>query len=69
MSVLLTVGVIAVVGIVVPLLSMATEKQTTYGSKLEEYIISQNPQDIADVERLTVEYDRRTKEGYLWRKF
>ena len=62
-------GAIAVVGIVVPLLSMASEKQTTYGSKLEEYIVSQNPQDIADVERLTVEYDRRPKEGYLWKNF
>lgn len=39
--------------------------EETYGSKLEEYIVSQNPRDIADVERLTNEYDRKTKEGYL----
>lgn len=64
-SVLLTVGAIAVVGIVVPLVSMASEKHPTYGSELEEYIVSQNPQGIADIERLTVEYDRRNKEGYL----
>lgn len=39
--------------------------EETYGSKLEEYIVSQNPKDIADVERLTVEFDRKSKEGYL----
>lgn len=65
LSVLLTVGVIVIVGIAVPLFAMASEKQSTYGSHLEEYIVSQNPQDISDVERLTVEYDRKNKQGYL----
>ena len=64
-SVLLAVGALALVGIIGPLFAMIAEKQPTYGSQLEEYIISQNPRDIADVERLTNEYDRKTKEGYL----
>jgi len=64
-SVLLTVGALAVVGIVGPLLTFVSERQTTYGSDLEKYIVSQNPRDIADVERLTNEYDRKTKQGYL----
>ncbi len=58
-------GILLIVGIIIPLFTLMSEKQTTYGSKLEEYIVSQNPQDIADVERLNLEYDRRTKEGYL----
>jgi hypothetical protein len=64
-SVLLTIGALAVVGIIGPLFALISEKQPTYGSQLEEYIVSQNPRDIADVERLTNEYDRKTKEGYL----
>lgn len=64
-SVLLTVGALAVVGLIGPLLAFASEKQTTYGSELEKYIASHNPRDIADVERLTSEYDRKSKEGYL----
>jgi hypothetical protein len=64
-SILLTVGALALVGIIGPLYALISEKQPTYGSQLEEYIVSQNPRDIADVERLTVEYDRRSKEGYL----
>ena len=64
-SVLLTVSALAVVGIVGPLVSLISESSSTYGSRLEEYIVSQNPVDIADVERLTTEYDRRAKEGYL----
>lgn len=39
--------------------------EETYGSRLEQYIVSQNPRDIADVERLAAEYDRKTKESYL----
>lgn len=39
--------------------------EQTYGSKLEEYIVNHNPRDIADVERLAAEYDRKSKEGYL----
>ena len=64
-SILLTVCLIAVVGIIGPLFAMATEKQSTYGSQLEEYIVGNNPQDISDVERLTAQYDRQSKKGYL----
>ena len=55
--------ILAGVGAVGILGGMAHEE--TYGSKLEEYIVSQNPKDIADVERLTVEFDRKSKEGFL----
>lgn len=64
-SALLTVGALAVVGIGGPLYALISETHSTYGSDLEQYIISRNPCDIADVERLTAEYDRRQKETYL----
>ena len=31
----------------------------SYSSKLEEYIVSHDPQNEADVERLTIEFHRR----------
>jgi len=31
----------------------------SYSSRLEEYIISHNPQTEADVERLTIEFHKR----------
>jgi hypothetical protein len=31
----------------------------TYGSDLEKYIVSRNPQHAGDVERLTVEYNQK----------
>ena len=31
----------------------------SYSSKLEEYIVSHNPQNEADIERLTMEYHKR----------
>jgi hypothetical protein len=37
----------------------------TYGSALERYIVSRNPQDIGDIERLTQEFDRRQHERFL----
>jgi len=64
-SVLLTVGALAIVGIVGPLFALATESQSTYGSKLEEYIVSNNPRDTADVERLTREYDQAAAKRFL----
>ena len=41
--------------------------QETYGSDLEKYIVSNNPQHVGDVERLTTEYNQRTskKEWHL----
>jgi hypothetical protein len=63
-SVLLTVGAIAMVGIIGPLVALASESNT-YGSRLEEYIVSKNPQDTADIERLTREYELASSKRYL----
>jgi hypothetical protein len=65
LSILLTIGALAVVGIVGPLVAMAAESQSKYGSDLENYIVSHNPQDTGDVERLAQEYNRKLKEGFL----
>jgi hypothetical protein len=35
------------------------EKPTTYGSALEAYIVSKNPQDSCDVDRLAREFDQK----------
>ena len=40
-------------------LSNSFEKPTTYGSELEAYIVSKNPQDACDVDRLAREFDQR----------
>jgi hypothetical protein len=37
----------------------------TYGSALERYIVSRNPKDIGDIERLTQEFDRKQSERFL----
>jgi hypothetical protein len=37
----------------------------TYGSTLEQYITSRNPQNAGDVERLTVEYNNKLTRGEL----
>ena len=63
-SVLLTFGVIAMVGIIGPLLALVGES-TTYGSRLEEYIVSKNPQDTSDIERLTRDYEIASSKRYL----
>ena len=39
--------------------------QTSYGSELENYIISHNPTCSADVERLTVDYNTKIARDYL----
>ena len=36
------------------------EKPATYGSALEAFIVSKNPQDASDVDRLAREFDQRT---------
>lgn len=36
----------------------------TYGSELEHYISSRNPQNTGDVERLQKEYSERVIRGY-----
>jgi len=63
-SVLLTICGLAVIGIVGPLVALASESNT-YGSRLEEYIVSKNPQDTADIERLTKEYELSSSKRYL----
>ena len=39
--------------------------QNSYGSDLEQYIISHNPSCSADVERLTAEYNTKNSRGFL----
>jgi hypothetical protein len=63
-SVLLTICGLAVVGILGPLVALASESNT-YGSRLEEYIVSKNPQDTADIERLTRDYEIASSKRYL----
>jgi hypothetical protein len=41
-------------------------KPQTYGSGLEYYIVSNNPQSEGDVDRLTREYHSKSNEGYIW---
>ncbi len=64
-SVLLTILALAMVGIIGPLIAMVNESNT-YGSRLEEYIVSKNPQDNSDIERLTREYELSSSRRYLW---
>ena len=42
-----------------------SSNNTTYGSSLEHYITSRNPQHSGDVERLTVEYNMKVSKGVL----
>ena len=49
-------------GILIAFLGFSSE---SYGTQLENYIISHNPQDTGDVERLAQEYNRKLKEGFL----
>lgn len=58
----LTLG-IALVGIVLHLLGLLA--QETYGGNLEQYILSHNPQHPSDVERLTIEYQRKQERNFL----
>jgi hypothetical protein len=39
----------------------------TYGQELESYISSRYPQNEADVERLTQQYQQLNSGGVLWR--
>jgi len=63
-SILLTIGALAIVGILGPLFAMVSESNT-YGSRLEEYIVSKNPQDTADIERLQRDYEIASSKRYL----
>jgi hypothetical protein len=64
-SILLTIGALAMVGIIGPLIALAAETQSTYGSDLEQYITSRNPQDTADVERMARDYHLSSAKRYL----
>jgi hypothetical protein len=64
-SILLTVCGLAVVGIIGPLVALAAESQSTYGSQLEQYIVSKQPQDVADIERLTKQFELESSKRYL----
>jgi hypothetical protein len=52
-------------GIIVPLFVLICGKQKTFGTELEEYVTGKNPQNIADVERLTTQYERKSKESFI----
>jgi hypothetical protein len=41
------------------------QKPATYGSELEAYIVSHDPQTAYDVDRLTREFDAKQTRGYL----
>jgi len=41
-------------------------KPQTYGSGLEYYIVSNNPQNAGDVDRLTREYHSKNTDTYIW---
>ena len=47
-------------------LANSFSKPQTYGSGLEYYIVSNNPQSEGDIDRLTREYHTRSQEGYIW---
>ena len=55
----------AMVGIIGPLVGLAVKSQSTYGSDLEQYITSRNPQDTADVERMARDYHLSSSKRYL----
>ena len=47
-------------------LANSFSKPQTYGSGLEYYIVSNNPQSEGDVDRLTREYQQNSQSGYIW---
>lgn len=46
-------------------LAEAFSKPQTYGSALEQYIVSNNPQSEGDVDRLAREYEQK-QTTYVW---
>jgi hypothetical protein len=46
-------------------LFQAFQKPSTYGSELEAYIVSHDPQTAYDVDRLTREFDTKQYKGFL----
>ena len=41
-------------------------KPQTYGSGLEYYIVSNNPQSEGDIDRLTREYQTKGQDSFIW---
>lgn len=41
------------------------QKQPTYGSELEQYIVSKGPQSVAEIDHWTKQYDREQQRGWL----
>lgn len=62
-GILLSLAAMVVIGLLLP--ALASDKPQTYGSKLEEYIVSHHPKDTYDVERLTREFDEKQKQGLI----
>ena len=56
----LTIAAIGAIGVV-----GAMSSTVSYGSKLEQYIVDKNPQNIYDIERLAKEYDKKTSQGLI----
>ena len=63
LGVLISALVILFLGALIP--ALADDTPNTYGSKLEEYIVSHNPQNGGDIERLTREFDQKQKQGIV----
>jgi len=49
----------------VALLGSFVFESKSYGTSLEQYITSHNPQHSGDVERLTMEYNQKVSRGLL----
>ena len=62
-GVLLSALAILVLGAVIP--ALFNDKTNTYGSQLEEYIVSNNPKNAGDVENLTREFQLKQRQGII----
>lgn len=63
LGILLSALAILILGALIP--ALADEKASTYGSELEKYIVSNNPKDGGDVERLAREFDQKQKQRFM----
>lgn len=41
------------------------QKSSTYGSELEQYIVSKRPQSVAEIDHWTRQFDREQQRGWL----
>lgn len=58
-GVLIAFLIIGVITFVAPIFSVS------YGSQLERYIVSHDPKDAADVERLTLEFQEKQTRNFI----